>query len=89
METTIESLEVSMEDTTREIEVLELELKNIQDSKIPNDLKAEFSRRLEGELIWLETILEDERKSIEFLEFKYCDDKADNDLEELKLSQIN
>ena len=89
MKQTIELLEVSKTDTEREIEVVEMELKNIEDGRLNQDIKAEFSKRLGNELIWLESILEDEKSSIEYLEMGYRDEQTDNEIEELKLNREN
>lgn len=64
----IEKAEISLENTNREIEIISMELQKIKESRIPEDIKREFSNRLASELVWLEDVLEDEKKSLDYFE---------------------
>ena len=78
------TIEVSIEDTEKQLSYIELELKNIQDSKIPPDIKAEFVKRLESEIEWLNDFIADEKGALDYYELQHEEEYYEQRQKELK-----
>jgi Asp-tRNA(Asn)/Glu-tRNA(Gln) amidotransferase B subunit len=65
---TAESLEVSIEETEKELKEIEGFICLVNEAKISPEIKRDFLNRLNIEQEWLETLIEDDKSAIDFLD---------------------